>query len=107
MRTQPACASWARSTTARTATRPGGTYLTCEENWNGYFGTKDATLIQTPHEKRYGVTKTGFGYRWYEANDRFDVRVNSNEPNRFGWVVEIDPFDPKERTDQAHRAWTR
>ena len=74
---------------------PWGTYLTCEENWNGYFGAKEATLIQTPHEKRYGVTKTGFGYRWYEANDRFDVRVNSNEPNRFGWVVEIDPFDPK------------
>ena len=74
---------------------PWGTYLTCEENWNGYFGTKEATLLQTPHEKRYGVTKTGFGYRWYEANDRFDVRVNSNEPNRFGWVVEIDPFDPK------------
>ena len=73
---------------------PWGTYLTCEENWNGYFGTKEATLTQSPLEKRYGVTRTGFGYRWHEVNDRFDVRVNPNEPNRFGWVVEIDPYNP-------------
>ena len=73
---------------------PWGTYLTCEENWNGYFGSK-TDLVQTPHEKRYGVTKTGFGYRWHEADDRFDVNLNRNEPNRFGWVVEIDPWNPR------------
>jgi uncharacterized protein len=73
---------------------PWGTYLTCEENWNGYFGTKEAALTQSPLEKRYGVTRTGFGYRWHEVNDRFDVRANPNEPNRFGWVVEIDPYNP-------------
>lgn len=69
--------------------------LTCEENWNGYFGTNDAVLTQTPSERRYGVTRTGFGYRWHEVDPRFDVRVNPNEPHRFGWVVEIDPFNPK------------
>jgi len=77
---------------------PWGTYLTCEENFNGYFGTTDAAFVQTPHEKRYGVSKGGFGYRWHEADPRFDLRAGgqvSNEPNRFGWVVEIDPFDPK------------
>lgn len=74
---------------------PWGTYLTCEENWNGYFGTNEATLTQTPNERRYGVSRTGFGYRWHEVDPRFDVRVNPNEPHRFGWVVEIDPFDPK------------
>jgi secreted PhoX family phosphatase len=73
---------------------PWGTYLTCEENWNGYFGSTDAGFVQTVEEKRYGVSATGFGYRWYEADPRFDVRVNPNEPHRFGWVVEIDPFDP-------------
>jgi hypothetical protein len=72
---------------------PWGTYLTCEENWNGYFGSKTA-LAQTSHEKRYGVSAGGFGYRWHEADDRFDVNQNRNEPNRFGWVVEIDPFKP-------------
>jgi hypothetical protein len=73
---------------------PWGTYLTCEENWNGCFGSKTA-LAQTSHEKRYGVSAGGFGYRWHEADDRFDVNLNRNEPNRFGWVVEIDPWDPK------------
>jgi hypothetical protein len=73
---------------------PWGTYLTCEENWNGYFGSK-TDLVQTPNEKRYGVTKNGFGYRWHEADDRFDVNLNRNEPNRFGWVVEIDPWNPR------------
>jgi len=73
---------------------PWGTYLTCEENWNGYFGS-NTDLAQTAHERRYGITKGGFGYRWHEADDRFDVNLNRNEPNRFGWVVEIDPWNPR------------
>ena len=72
---------------------PWGTYLTCEENFNGYFGSK-TPLVQTNHEKRYGVTANGFGYRWHTADDRFDVNLNRNEANRFGWVVEIDPWNP-------------
>lgn len=72
---------------------PWGTYLTCEENWNGYFGSK-TPLTQTSHERRYGVNASGFGYRWHEVDDRFDVNLNRNEPNRFGWVVEIDPWNP-------------
>jgi secreted PhoX family phosphatase len=73
---------------------PWGTYLTCEENWNGYFGTKNATFTATAHENRYGLSKGGFGYRWHEADERFDLAINRNEPNRFGWVVEIDPWNP-------------
>jgi len=72
---------------------PWGTYLACEENFNGYFGSK-AALAQTSHERRYGITSSGFGYRWHEVDERFDVNVHRNEPNRFGWVVEVDPFDP-------------
>jgi secreted PhoX family phosphatase len=73
---------------------PWGTYLACEENWNGYFGSRTA-LTPTPHERRYGVTAAGFGYRWHEVDDRFDVNLHRNEPNRFGWVVEIDPWNPR------------
>jgi hypothetical protein len=75
---------------------PWGTYLTCEENWNGYFGA-NGTFTQTLSERRYGVTSSGFGYRWHLADPRFDLNApgNRNEPNRFGWVVEIDPFDPR------------
>jgi len=74
---------------------PWGTYLTCEENWNGYFGANGA-FTQTPLERRYGITASGFGYRWHEVDPRFDLNApgNRNEPNRFGWVVEIDPWDP-------------
>ena len=78
---------------------PWGTYLTCEENFNGYFGTASANLTTQPlstHERRYGLAAGGFGYRWHEVDARFDLRGpgNANEANRFGWVVEVDPFNP-------------
>jgi uncharacterized protein len=73
---------------------PWNTYLTCEENWNGYFGTTSLTWRANPLEARYGVTANGFGYNWHRADPRFDLNLNRNELNRFGWVVEIDPFDP-------------
>ena len=74
---------------------PWDTYLTCEENWNGYFGTDDPSWMRNPLEARYGVTAAGFGYNWHKAEERFDLARNRNELNRFGWVVEIDPFDPR------------
>ena len=81
---------------------PWGTYLTCEENFNGYFGTEDATWAPDALQSRYGVSAGGFGYLWHTADPRFDLAQNPNEPNRFGWVVEIDPFapasTPKKRT---------
>lgn len=73
---------------------PWGTYLACEENWNGYFGTEDPTWTPTPEQARYGISNVGFGYRWHLADPRFDVALNPNELNRFGWVTEIDPMDP-------------
>jgi secreted PhoX family phosphatase len=70
---------------------PWGTYLTCEENFNGYF---KAGKTQTPEQKRYGITAKTAGYRWHEFDARFDAEQEANEANRFGWVVEIDPFKP-------------
>jgi len=79
---------------------PWGTYLTCEENWNGNFGGTGAVDTSTATEigklnRRYGIVAAGFGYRWHSTDPRWDVSVNSNEPHHFGWVVEIDPFNPK------------
>lgn len=73
---------------------PWGTYLAAEENFNGYFGTSQAGWTPTVLEARYGVTAVGFGYNWHRASARFDLAQNRNEANHFGWVVEIDPFDP-------------
>jgi secreted PhoX family phosphatase len=77
---------------------PWGTYLTCEENWNGYFATPTNGAGQPADVRqgqvRYGISSTGFGYRWHTVDPRFDADVNPNEPHRFGWVVEIDPFAP-------------
>ena len=81
---------------------PWGTYLTCEENFNGYFNdstfdTTTETGTWTPNERqdRYGFSSTGFGYGWGNFDPRFDLSNADyvNEQNRFGWVVEIDPED--------------
>ena len=71
---------------------PWGTYLTCEENFIFYFKGPDEP---NAHERRWGLRKGDpVGYRWHEHDERFDATKHPNEPNRFGWVVEIDPFDP-------------
>lgn len=75
---------------------PWGTWLTCEENFNGYFWGKAAADALTPEARalrRYGAPAEW--YAWGKFYDRFDVTKEPNEPNRFGWVVEIDPADPK------------
>jgi len=69
---------------------PWGTYLTCEENFNGYFGTTDTTFVLPADYKRYGiVAETRYGYERFD--ERFDVAKNPNEPHRAGYIVEIDP----------------
>lgn len=73
---------------------PWGTYLTCEENFNGYFGTTSGVDSRDAHMKRYGISALKSGYRWEEFDSRFDYATDPNESNRFGWIVEIDPFDP-------------
>jgi len=72
---------------------PWGTYLTCEENWNFQF--VKATGVDA-HDRRYGIGR-GRAYRWNEYDERFDAARHANEPNRFGWIVEIDPYDPNSK----------
>ncbi len=96
---------------------PWGTYLTCEENWAGYFrrGASDNAL-RTAREvvalNRYGVTQGAAGAnnwasvvpsapgstvfaKWNASVLGSDATADfRNEPNQFGWVVEIDPYDP-------------
>lgn len=106
-----------------------GTNLTCEENWAGYFrrdnsGAGTDNAVRSARElvalRRYGVTSNSGNYGWSSvtpasATDtrfrRWDARAGvggsatsdwRNEPNQFGWCVEIDPYDktraPRKRT---------
>lgn len=96
---------------------PWGTYLTAEENFQGYFGNstfsnnqeddvnndvlaslglegKKADIING--QRRYGIP-TSSGYRWPVVDPRFDAFDNPLEPHLFGWMVEIDPYDPNSK----------
>lgn len=71
---------------------PWGTYLTCEENFNGYFAAPGAQM--DAHQKRYGLKADKNKYQWNTFDQRFDLTKEPNEPHRHGWIVEIDPMDP-------------
>ena len=73
-------------------TTPWGTVLSGEENFNSYFRATGATA----GEARYGLADKPTRNGWEALDPRFDARSPEtvNEPNRFGWIVEIDPFDP-------------
>lgn len=72
---------------------PWGTVLTAEENFNGYFWGDAEKHPETELLKRYGAP--GQWYAWGKFHDRFDINKEPNEINRFGWIVEIDPYDPE------------
>lgn len=71
---------------------PWGTYLMAEENFDGYFlGSLEGHPERLSYE-RYGLP--GSRYAWGLFHRRFDIQAEPNEANRFGWIVEVDPFDP-------------
>ncbi|SEB05964.1 PhoX family protein [Rubrimonas cliftonensis] len=92
---------------------PWNTYLAAEENWAGYFANT-TQLDQKPdlprEHARYGVSTNPQGgrYGWHLAKSgadefvRWDATTRGasatedyrNEPNSYGWMVEIDPFNP-------------
>ncbi len=113
---------------------PWGTYLTCEENWVGYF-RRDASDLPLRSAKeqtsltRYGRGAAGAGNQSWttaapiSAGDtriaKFNITIDPtkaadgtgdfrNEIYQYGWVVEIDPFDPasvpRKRTAMARFA---
>ena len=98
---------WVHGTLGNCAggTTPWGTILSGEENFNGYF----AWAADTPQQKRYsGSSTTSTSTGWETYDPRFDAHSADyvNEPNRFGYIVEIDPQDPTS-TPRKHTAMGR
>lgn len=97
--------AWARGTLNNCSggKTPWGTVLSGEENFQDYFGNlsklPDAKL--KARHKRYGIGEAESKYQWevsqgeVQGIKRFDVSQSPYEPFRFGWVVEVNPFDPK------------
>jgi uncharacterized protein len=72
-------------------TTPWGTVLTAEENFDVYFNGSQQT-INKPQYKAYGIGTKSL-YHWHKIDKRFDLEAEPNEPNRFGWIVEYNPYD--------------
>lgn len=87
---------------------PWGTYLTCEENFDQYFGNYEGLLLNLLEDdecspllrkavdfhRRIPLPGALSGRGWELVDKRFDVGIEPFEAFRFGWVVEIDPYDP-------------
>lgn len=98
-------------------TTPWGTYLTCEENWAGYFKRQTSASLssakETAAQNRYigsGASNGSYGWanptggdtsgnglydRWNISQTGADATADyRNAANTMGWVVEIDPYAP-------------
>lgn len=89
---------------------PWGTVLSAEENFNGYFGTPDGAppppAATADRLKRYGVKAEVSERKWERFDPRFDLSREPREPNRFGYIIEVNPFDPA-ATPVKHTAMGR
>ncbi|MFF8284334.1 PhoX family protein [Streptomyces albus] len=89
-------------------TTPWGTVLSGEENFNQYFA--NAEKVTDPERaaalKRYGIGGGATQRRWERFDSRFDLTKEPNEVHRFGWVIEIDPYDA-DSTPRKHTALGR
>jgi secreted PhoX family phosphatase len=76
---------------------PWNTVLTCEENYQDYYGERSVSQDESGSSKDDAPEelKTDMSYRW------FDDTENAQPPEHYGWIVEVDPFDP-ESTPRKH-----
>lgn len=76
---------------------PWGTYLMGEENFNFYFAGELKDESEAVNHTRMSVPDKRINMGWAQYHKRFDISVEPHEPNRFGWVTEVDPLDPASR----------
>jgi secreted PhoX family phosphatase len=72
---------------------PWNTVLTCEENFQDYYGqrTDDQGEPGQGTDDAPEALEVADTYRW------LDEPESAQPPEHYGWIVEIDPFDPRSR----------
>src|SRR5690606_32670945 len=87
---------------------PWGTVLSGEENIHFYFANADQVSdpVFKRRLERYGISGGPSERKWERFDSRWDVAQQPHESNRFGWIVEIDPYDPNS-TPVKHTALGR
>ena len=89
---------------------PWGTVLSGEENFNQYFGAPEGAPGPNPVDADrfdpYGIGLEPGELKWETFDPRFDVATTPNEVNRFGYVIEVNPWDPNS-TPVKHSALGR
>ena len=76
---------------------PWGTVLVCERQFNDYFGNWDELRPENGTKRlnqRLPGRNADTPSKWERFDTRFDLANQPNEYNRFGYVVEVDPYDP-------------
>ncbi|MEQ8205491.1 MAG: PhoX family phosphatase [Woeseia sp.] len=78
---------------------PWGTVLTAEENFRYNFGGHPEELAESYPKEVRNYARFRFGdherRQWYRFHERFHIANEAHEANRFGWMVEFDPYDPQ------------
>lgn len=94
------CGTLANCSGGRT---PWGTYLSSEENFDGFFALTDAAaepLAAARADAAWLYDVGRFGTPLFSraglavAPRQFDVSHNPHGPSLYGWVLEVDPYDP-------------
>lgn len=73
---------------------PWGTVLIAEEGFGSAF-MGDINHLPEAERDNYQRLSIGEGRPWGKLDSRFNVEQEPNEANRFGWMVEFDPYDPQ------------
>ncbi|MEZ5959218.1 MAG: PhoX family phosphatase [Hyphomonadaceae bacterium] len=89
---------------------PWGTYLTAEENFDGSFVGSLPVSAQF-EDPALALDAASFGYPGFgfveKTPRQFNIAENPRGPSLYGWIVEIDPYDPtstpKKRTALGRR----
>jgi secreted PhoX family phosphatase len=99
-RNEPAPLAFGTLGNCAAGTTPWRTYVTAEENVDDYFGNGSAATLDVATElahRRFGFRQRDSAHRWEYVDPRFDSAANPAESLKFGWIVELDPFDPTSR----------